>query len=101
MWITALADALLPAAKQFIDQVAASDKTAATAAAVSQDPNAPREVKQAAANVAQAALKDKHAAETAAMQAQTGGGQGKTDGAGGGSAVLIGLAIAFFAFRKR
>lgn len=98
MWITALADALLPAAQQFIDKVTASDKTAATAAAVSNDPNAPKEVKQAAANVAQAALKDKHAAETAAMQAQTGGA---APTGGNGIAIAAAVVIAMLAFGKR
>jgi len=69
-FLTALAEAL-PAAGKFLDAVTHHDDKASTAAKVAADPAAPPAVKEAAQNVAKAAIEDRAATEKAALEAAT------------------------------
>jgi hypothetical protein len=71
MWLTALVNAL-PAIAGIAKDVINHDDKAGAAASVAADPNAPANVKQAAANVAAKAIDDKAAAEKAAVAAAAG-----------------------------
>lgn len=71
MWLTALVNAL-PAIAGIAKDVINHDDKAGQAAQVAADPNAPPNVKQAAANVAANAIDQKAAAEKAAIAAAAG-----------------------------
>lgn len=90
-FLTALAEAL-PAAGKFIDAVTHHDDKASTAAKVAADPKAPPEVKQAAANVATAAIEDRAATEKAALAAAT-GKKPADSGDNTSTLVLVGLGL--------
>lgn len=99
MWLTALANAL-PALAKFGQDVIGHDDKAATAAKVAADPNAPPDVKQAAANVASKAIDASASAQKQAVQAAAGKAP-QADSAGSSTMMLVGLGVLLLVMGKR
>jgi len=97
-FLVAMAEAM-PAVVKFVDTIQEKEKTASKAAAVAADPAAPQNVKQAAANVATAAIDDKANAEKAALKATTGKQAAPSTGSGAG--IYVGIGIALFLLSRR
>lgn len=100
MWLTALSS-VLPALAKFGQDVIGHDDKAATAAKVAADPNAPADVKQAAANVAAKAIDDSAKTQKAAVQAAAGKAPQASDGGNTGVLIALGVGLFLLAGRRR
>lgn len=100
MWLTALVNAL-PAIAGIAKDVINHDEKAGTAAQVAADPNAPTQVKQAAANVAAKAIDDRAAAEKAAVAVAAGRQPQAQSGNGGTIAAAVVLGLILFGRKRR
>lgn len=98
-FLMALAEAI-PAAGKLYEAATAHEDKASTAAKVATDPNAPPEVKKAAANVASAALADKHNTENAALASLT-GKEPKPQSGGSSTTMLVALGIGLLVLGRR